>query len=201
MAVSEDTKTILEFLASVFKPGAAAEFQRSREEMQAIYLPEAPPEKVPVRIKCVHPNGYKFTAVVAPSKEYEGGRWVGIEDEQWPTDDELCATIDWWHKRKRWVDASRRDLGYDPDTKLWLYDNIRLPILREVGKELPIDWREDMQPQVKKLRDAAAAEMARLNEELRKVQLQPAEPTEAPKPDPKARTPRAAAAPALDAAK
>lgn len=200
MALSEETKAILDFLASVFKPGVAADFERQQDAMRSVYNPEAPPEKVPVRIKCQHPNGYKFTALVVPSKEFDGGRWVQIEDEQWPTDDELCATIDWWHKRKRWVDASRPDLGYDPDTKLWLYDNIRLPILRYVGQELPIDWREDMKEAVKKLRDAAAVETAKLTEALRKVQLQPSEPSDA-KPDPKARTPRAAAAPAIDSAK
>lgn len=207
MAISEETKAILEaqnkmieVLTNRLNPALQMQIKQSMQEMQEIMFPLAPANKLPVRVPCVHPNGYKFTAVVAPSDTYQGGRWVGVEDEQWPTDAELCATIDWWHKRKRFIDASRPDLGYDKDTQLWLYDNIRLPILRSVGKELPIDWREDMQEKVRALRAQAATEMARLQEQLRTLQLQPKEPDETAPAKP-AKTPRVAAAPAIDAAK
>lgn len=187
-------QTFFEGLLERMNPSLQAQIAMSKREMEAIRFPEAPPEMVPVRIPCVHPNGYRFTALVAPSETFQYGRWVGIEDERWPTDEELCATIDWWHKRNRWKDPSNPSAGYDPDTQLWLYDNIRLPILRAVGGELPVDWREDMQERVQRLRELAAKEQAKLTEELRKIQMsKPPEPPQAG-----ARTPRMPAAPALD---
>lgn len=183
--LSPETQALLEALQTLIV-GRGTLSQRQEEakrEMEELHFPLAPADKIPVRVPCVHPSGYKFTAVVAPSDKYRGGRWVSIEDERWPTDEEMCASTyplfcdangNWWGKRSRF-----RGTDYDPDTKLWLYDNVRLPILRQVGGELPIDYRLDMQPAIKKIREAADAALREA--QIQVDALQAGEP--APHPD------------------
>lgn len=169
-ALSADTQALVDALQIIFsnRDSLAKRHEEALREMQDLTLPIAPPEKVPHRVPCIHPTGYRFTAVVAPSDKYQGGRWVSIEDEQWPTDDEMCVSThpifcdgsgNWWGRRRRF----RNGTEYDKDTQIWLYLNVRLPILRLVGSELPVDYRLDMQAKVKAIRDAA-------DEALRDVQ-------------------------------
>lgn len=194
-ALSPEIEALVKVLTERFAPGYDAQQQHAREAMEAIYHPPVSPEMIPVRVPCVHPSGYRFTALVVPSKTFPAGRWVRIEDERWPTDEELCAyDPSWGRKPDRFMrdNQGRPDpnLGYTPACQLELYDNIRLPILKAVGGELPVDWREDMQERVKELRAAAAAEVAKMN-----AQLQALATTQEPVAPPK--RPRQAAAPAL----
>lgn len=141
--LSPEGEAMLELMREMVHPSLRQQAQLSQEEMEAIRYPPAEPFQIETKVACKHPNGYRFTALVAPSAKWANGRWVKIEDEQWPTDEELCETIEWWGKRNRWFDPMRPDLGYDDDTKRWLYENIRLPILRMVGAgPVPTDWLE-----------------------------------------------------------
>jgi hypothetical protein len=188
MALSPDTQAVVDALKEIFSGRASLREQQKDQqaEMLELMFPVAPPETVPQRIPAVTPTGYRFTAVVAPSKTFASGRWISIEDERLPTDAELCASIDWWARSSRFK-GGLRDLpngayeDYTEETKAWIYDNIRLPILRAVGGELPFDWREDMQDRVKQLKAMQAAEMQRLQDEMRKLATpQPPEPEAKP---------------------
>lgn len=185
--LSPETQALLEALQTLLSGrGTLSQRQEdAKREMEELHFPLAPANTIPVRVPCIHPSGYRFTAVVAPSDKYRGGRWVQIEDEQWPTDDEMCASTyplfcdangNWWGKRSRF-----RGNDFDPDTKLWLYDNVRLPILRQVGGELPIDYRIDMQPALKKIREAA--DKALREAEVQVAALQAGKPVDDPDDD------------------
>jgi ElaB/YqjD/DUF883 family membrane-anchored ribosome-binding protein len=181
--ISADTQALIDALQAVLanQSSVSKKQEEAHRQMEELHFPLTPPDKIPHRVPCVHPSGYRFTAVVAPSSTFAGGRWVSIEDEQWPTDDEMCVSTypifvdgsgNWWGRRRRFKGENE----YDKDTQLWLYDNVRLPVLRAVGGELPIDWQEAMQDKVRAIREAAAEAMGKAQAQIAELQGPPPVP-------------------------
>jgi hypothetical protein len=145
-------------LKSALAPPDLQEMTKSMFSIEAIAKAQAEAGTVikPIRVVCQHPTGYKYTAVVVPSKTFKGGRVVSIEDEEAPP-------IEWpangsYHDEKGELNIHG---------KHYIWEMFRQPLYREViGKELQWSHRLDMKHHYDKIKSEFEAKAEALNAEM-----------------------------------
>ena len=136
-------------------------------------LQERPPGAPHVRIACVSPTGARFDAVVACSKEFPHyGRVRQLENYRYPETFFFGDRIGGEAVLSRVIDGKTRELGgkridLNSEQKMTLTRATwNADLLRYVGKEFEPMIREDLQPEIAKIRARLEAEMAASTEAL-----------------------------------
>lgn len=147
-----------------------------------------PPGPDPVRIPCIAPTGYRFTA------EIQHGVVARILDEIPPP----LNTIPWPVSALKDPEsgvANVSDLAKDINGpgRFWFFVNLRRPVYELVSKELPWHYRIDQQHMVTKMADLMKASIdeaearAKAAMEAERAKSESLAPAPAPSPEPRAR--------------
>jgi hypothetical protein len=144
LAPTSDAATIAEAIKAALAPPDYEKLTRSKFNIEEIAKEQHANGQVAtiVKVKCQTDSGYKYTACVAPSREFKMGRVVSIEDEEAPK-------IDWPANGSHHDEKGELNIH----GKHYVWETFRQPLFRDViGHELKWHHQVSAKPIFDKLK-------------------------------------------------